>query len=298
MTKKLLVCGSAGFLMSNFIRYLLYRSRDFEITSVDRLASVGDAKRIYVHKGHKFYLGDVTDKHFMERLLYIEKPDMIVNGIGYDEKRVDQFRHIGTAAVACGLAQYDLPVVQLVQAQELDRLGTGSVIANITFRKQENTLIQLPNCFGFRQKTDSGLAFLIGKLLTGRPFKLIHTPTSWVYAEDVASLIWFVIENGITGEIRMPELGSIWLEEISEMLAEIFEVKPVVEEKEIEEPFEGLDPFSDKDSTWTGMVTNCKGTTEETNKKIGKWVPDSSNLKDAIIKTAKWYKVNKWAIDL
>jgi dTDP-D-glucose 4,6-dehydratase len=298
MKRKLLVCGSAGFLMSNFIRYLLYRSKDFEIASVDRLASLTDAKRVYVHRDHKFYLGDVTDGHFMERLLYIEKPDMIINGIGYDEKGCDQFRHAAdvTAAVR-SLTQYDIPAVQLVQAPELDRLGIGRMIANVTFRKSDNALIQLPNCFGFRQKTDSGLAFLIGELLANRPFKLPCMATSWAYAEDVASLIWFVIENGITGEIRMPKLGSIGLKDIITILTEIFETKATIDDKS-EEAYEDIDAFADKDSVWRAMMMEYNRTPEETAKKIEKWVPDSSNLKDAIIKTANWYKANRWAIGL
>ena len=282
--------------MSNFIRYLLYRSRDFEVASVDRLSSVADAKRIYVRKDHRFYLGDVTDGHFMERLLYIEKPDVIVNGIGYDEKRSDQFRHIDAMMAVRSLAQYDVPIVQLVHGPELDRIGTGNVIANIIFRNRENALISLPNCFGFRQKADSGLAFLISELLAGRSIKLAHTPTSWAYAEDVASLIWFVIENGLINEISMPVLGTLCIGEIADILAEIFDVQPMIHNSS--DPFEGLDAFSDMDSVWTGMVSgDATGkTTERTIGKIGKWVPDSSNLRDAIIKTANWYKANKWAL--
>jgi hypothetical protein len=46
------------------------------------------------------------------------------------------------------------------------------------------------------------------------------------------------------------------------------------------------------------MMMEYNRTPEETAKKIEKWVPDSSNLKDAIIKTANWYKANRWAIGL
>jgi nucleoside-diphosphate-sugar epimerase len=186
----------------------------------------------------------------------------------------------------------------LVHDPDLDRLGTGKVTANITLRKQENTLISLPNCFGFRQKTDSGLAFLIGELLAGRPIKWARSPSSWAYAEDVASLVWFVIENDITSEISMPVLGTICIGEIADILAEIFEVKPVIHNSS--EPFEGLDAFSDKDSIWIGMASaymeTTGDTTGKTTGKIGKWVPDSSNLRDAIIKTARWYKANRWAL--
>jgi len=294
--KKLLVCGSAGFLMSNFIRYLLYRSRDFEIVSIDRLANIADSKRIYLHKDHRFYLGDITDGHFMERVLYIEKPDVIINGIGYDEKRADQFRHMGAIEVVRDLAQYNVPIIQLVQTLELDRLGTGSVIANITLRKQANTLISLPCCFGFRQKIDSGLAFLIGEMMAGRPVISTTTMTSWAYAEDIASMIWFIIENRIVDEIRMPNLGSICFDDLIGILTEILEVKPKIDDR-CAQIFCGLDGFSDKDSVWCAMMTECKMTTEETNK-INKWVPDSTSLKDAIIKTVKWYKANKWALEL
>jgi len=274
--------------MSNFIRYLLYRSKDYEIASVDRLANECDAKRIYVHRNHKFYLGDVTDRHFMERVIHLERPDVVVNGIGYNEKRVDQFRHVGSISVVRELLEHNIPIVQLVQSPGLDALGTGNLIANLTFRDQRNAVISLPNCFGFRQKTDSGLAFVINEMMSGRlVVPETFAPTSWAYAEDVASLIWFVIENGISGEVAMPVLGIITLGDLANLLAEILETTFETTDKHI-------DAFSDSDSIWTAMMMECSFKTEN----IEKWSPDSSSLKDTIAKTARWYKVNRWAIEL
>ena len=68
--RKLLVCGSAGFMMSNFIRYLFYMTRDtkeFDIVSVDKLINMNDCKRLYLHPSHKFYIGDIANEHFLKR---------------------------------------------------------------------------------------------------------------------------------------------------------------------------------------------------------------------------------------
>ena len=84
---KVLVLGSAGFLMSNFMRYVSYRSKDFEFVSVDKLTSPENIRFVYRNRNHQFYIGDTSDKYFMDRVIYVEKPDIIVNGIYETDKR-------------------------------------------------------------------------------------------------------------------------------------------------------------------------------------------------------------------
>jgi dTDP-D-glucose 4,6-dehydratase len=272
--KKLLVCGSAGFLMSNFIRYMLYHSKDYDFVSIDNLANMSDYKRLYIHKDHKFYLGDITDKYLMDRILFIEKPDMIVNGIGYGKIESEQSKDVKAINVAHSLSHYDIPIIQLIHNLAIDNLGAGLVISNLICWKKYNTTILLPDCFGFRQKPDSGMAFLINEIMAGRPITPSNTETSWVYAEDVASFIWFIIENNIAGNIKMPSLGKISIDNLVTTLTKILKTS------------DNLDEISQNEIPKVlGLPENIKD-----------WLPDSVNLLESIKKTARWFNSNRWAL--
>lgn len=88
MSKKtILVTGSAGFIFSNFVRHLLYNNNEYRIVSIDKIATQNSLHNIYANKGHNFYIGDIIDKHFLDIVFQLEKPDIIVHGAA--ESHVD-----------------------------------------------------------------------------------------------------------------------------------------------------------------------------------------------------------------
>ena len=54
MKKKVLVTGSAGFLGSNFIRYILKESKDYEVASVDVVKKSSLLHTIYSNNNHTY----------------------------------------------------------------------------------------------------------------------------------------------------------------------------------------------------------------------------------------------------
>ena len=264
---KLLVCGSAGFLMSNFMRYLMYRSKDYEIISVDKLIHPEDFKRVYLNKNHRFYIGDVSNEYFMDRLIYIEKPNYIINGIGHLSFEPDKMElHRKTILDSIfTLSKYNIPVIQL--ASEFD----------IQFEKifsKNGPMLILPNCFGFRQRSTVGLAKVINDIInSNEPIITSTKKLPWVFAEDVASFIWYIIEKNITETVKMPPLGFMDTKTMVEMIFRILnkntkiKVIPYVGGNEVYP----IKPFQD-------------------------WVPDSLSLENSIEKTTNWFKTNKWAL--
>jgi len=285
MKKKVLVCGSAGFLMSNFMRYVLYRSKEFEIVSVDKLIKPEDFQRVYLNRNHKFYIGDITDEYFMDRLIHIEKPDWIINGVGYFStnlpKRVElHAKTIVESAIL--LSKYKIPTIQLGQDPYVDRFGYNHMAAQ--FVLQNDTMLILPNCFGLRQKPVAGLAQMIGGILGSKVVFTHHQRWPWVYAEDVASLIWYIIEKEIKGEIKMPPLGFMNLETMAQIVCgELKENPKVIEVKQDVTPFDN--GFWEPMCYWPDKGSDLEG-----------WAPDSENLESAILKTVSWYKANSWAL--
>lgn len=78
--RRLLVTGGAGFIGSNFIRYLLGKYPDYKITNLDKLTYCGNSenlKEIARNRNYKFVKGDITDAKLVNELT--EGADTIIN---------------------------------------------------------------------------------------------------------------------------------------------------------------------------------------------------------------------------
>ena len=78
---KLLVTGGAGFMGSNFIRYILEKYSDYEIVNLDKLTYAGNLenlKDIENNPNYKFVKGDIAKVEDVEKAL-TGGADVIVN---------------------------------------------------------------------------------------------------------------------------------------------------------------------------------------------------------------------------
>ena len=86
--KKVLITGSCGFIFSNFIRLALKEEKsDYKYISVDKIATGHSMHNVYANRGHKFYIGDIADAHFVDKLFQLERPDIVIHGAA--ESHVD-----------------------------------------------------------------------------------------------------------------------------------------------------------------------------------------------------------------
>jgi len=79
---KLLVTGGAGFIGSNFIRYILKKYPDYRVVNLDLLTYAGNLenlKDIKKNPNYKFVKGDIGDLEKNRELLKKEKIGIIVN---------------------------------------------------------------------------------------------------------------------------------------------------------------------------------------------------------------------------
>jgi dTDP-glucose 4,6-dehydratase len=78
---KLLVTGGAGFIGSNFIRYVLSKYKDYSIVNLDKLTYAGNLenlKDIKKNEMHVFVKGDICNSNLVEQLIK-QDVDAIVN---------------------------------------------------------------------------------------------------------------------------------------------------------------------------------------------------------------------------
>lgn len=271
--KKILVLGSAGFLMSNLMRYMLYRTKDYEFVSVDLLRHREDFRKVYLHRKHSFHIGDAGDGDFMDKLIWMEKPDIIVIGttMMVPPQSIIPSIHDGFKEVvlptltACRHALHGLYsstwkwpyIIRLVPDKNIEDMGTREMwnyVESMTL-ESKGTVLQLPVCFGRRgngQFEEELRTIILEQTHKDRS----PNKRRYAFAEDVASMLWFLMENQQPGKvIRMPALCY---------------TSPL-------DMLESLDNF-------TGMEEST----------VPGWVPDSKDMKEAIDKTVKWYTMNKW----
>ena len=77
---KLLVTGGAGFIGSNFVRYILKKYPDYEIINLDLLTYAGNLenlKDVEKNPNYRFVKGDIADKNLVNGL--VKDVDIIVN---------------------------------------------------------------------------------------------------------------------------------------------------------------------------------------------------------------------------
>lgn len=271
MTKKILVCGSLGFVMSNFIRYLLYHTKDFEIVSVDKVSNESDAKRRYINRMNKFYIGDITDKAFLDRVILCENPNIIINGTRADDPSV--------VLGAYNLSQFDIPTIQLIPCVwERDKSGWWNS-AGMMINNSGGKVLELPNCFGRWQKPTSGAAKIMKKVLDGKEAEVSNRRAPWTFSEDICSLIWFVVEKtlekqDLPSHLKCPVTGMMNDLQIAEVTKEVF----------------GLDT---KLSISNHNVDLCYGFDGSV---VPGWRSEGIEVLDALKKTVGWYRKNQWAL--
>lgn len=79
---KLLVTGGAGFIGSNFVRYMVNKYPEYTIVNLDLLTYAGNLenlKDIENAPNYKFVRGDIADRNFVDQLFKDEKFDYVLN---------------------------------------------------------------------------------------------------------------------------------------------------------------------------------------------------------------------------
>ena len=80
--KNVLVTGGAGFIGSNFVRFLLETDPNVEIVTLDALTYAGRIENLEdlpAPNRHKFVKGDITDRQLVEDLFHMYKIDTVVH---------------------------------------------------------------------------------------------------------------------------------------------------------------------------------------------------------------------------
>ncbi len=308
MKQKCLIIGSCGFLLSNFIRNAIYNKSEFEFISIDKVIEPTTLHNIYANKGHKFYIGDVCDEHFVNTIFDLERPDIVIHGAEIKNndclinniqstqvllkisKKFDikKFIYLSTTdfyqtqSIPSEDFNLESSVLKPNNIYEVSKISSELLVQTSGLKYN---ILRCCNSFGPRQinNFDSLIPIIIGNIINDKQVTLNdqgRRVRDWLHIEDQCSAILNVIANGSDDTIYNISAGH----EISDL--EIFH--------EISKFFNKGYELLTSVETDTGSYRKCSNS--KLLKNMG-WKP-SLKLKQAITQTCSWYQNNLWYLKM
>lgn len=239
MIKRIIATGGAGFIGSNFLRFMIDKYKDYEFVNVDKITYSGNLnnlKDLDNKKNYTFVKEDIGNFEAMSALIRagdiivnfaaeshvdnsIKEPSIFIktNILGTHnlleaarEKKAALFVQISTDEVYGSLGFKD------ISSRESDLLKPRSpysaskaaaeliCLGNFETFKQPIIITRSSNNFGPYQFPEKVIPLFITNLIYGKKVPLYGSGNNvrdWIYVEDNCEAIDFVIHNGILGEI-------------------------------------------------------------------------------------------------
>ena len=236
---KLLVTGGAGFIGSNFVKYMLNKYEDCTIVNLDKLTYAGNLenlKEIEKNKRHSFVKGDICDSKLVEELMKRGEVDVILNFAA--ETHVDRSIADPEAFIRTDVfGTYTLlEAARKVSVERYVQISTDEVYGSIeegSFSETDNLMPSSPysaskagadlltlaykttyglpvlitrgsNTYGSHQHPEKFIPLFITNLLENREVPLYgdgKNVRDWLYVIDHCSAIDTILHRGKVGEI-------------------------------------------------------------------------------------------------
>lgn len=312
--KSLLVTGCAGFIGSNFVRYMMKKYPDLQIKNLDALTYAGNRENLSDlenNPNYQFHHGNILDKPLVERLM--SEVDIVINFAA--ETHVDrsiqeagsfiQTDVVGTftlleAAKKFGIERFIqistdevYGSIEMGSFTELSNLAPNSPYsasksgADLLVRSYFKTyglptiITRSSNNFGPYQYPEKVIPLFITNAMDDQALPLYgdgKNVRDWIYVLDNCAAIDFLLHKGKPGEIYNIGAGNeIQNIDITEMILE-----KLGKSKSL------IMPVADRPGHDRRYSLDCSKI-----HKLG-WKP-VYNFEDALDKTIEWYRsTEKW----
>ncbi len=209
--KSILVTGGAGFIGSNFVRYMLERHHDVQVVNFDALTYAGNLENLADVAGnplYRFVKGDISDRASVEKTVRDHACDTVVHFAA--ESHVD--RSILGAAVFVRTnvlgTQVLLDVARECRVERFLHVSTDEVYGSLgpTGKFTEETPLH-PNSPYSASKAGSDLLVLAAHHTFGLPVVLTRCSNNYGPYQFPEKLIPLMIMNALRGR-NLPVYGD------------------------------------------------------------------------------------------
>ena len=237
MSHRYLVTGGAGFIGSNFIRWVLERETDSRVTNLDALTYAGvpaTVKELDQYPEHSFIEGDIRDAGLVADIVpghdvivhfaaeshvdrSIDDPsdfletNIVGTGVLLDAARRNpgiRFIHVSTdevyGSVPTGFAK---ETAWLAPSSPYSSSKAGSDLLALSYGETYGLDVLVTRCtnnYGPYQFPEKIIPLFVTNLLKGENVPLYGdglNERDWLYVEDHCAALHLLVEAGETGEI-------------------------------------------------------------------------------------------------
>lgn len=309
----LLITGGAGFMGSNFIRFML-NSTDFKIINLDKLTYAGNLdnlKDIENNPNYEFIKGDIADKEIVDHIMK-KKIDIIINFAA--ETHVDRSiigpdsfiktDILGTYVLLEAAKKYKIKrFIQISTDEVYGSIEDGEFFEDSPFKPNSPysaskagadhlcrayfVTYKLPvivthscNFFGPYQYPEKIIPLFITNLLENKKVPVYPPGTQvreWIYTEDFCNALFTIFNNGKDGEIY--NIGT------GQRFKNIEITKKILKLLDKDESY--IEYVKDRPGHDVRYALNC-----DKLKKLN-WEP-KYDFDTALKETINWYKKNEW----
>ncbi len=235
---KILVTGGAGFIGSNFIKFMLNKYEDINIINLDKLTYAGNLNNLRELRGDKryrFVKGDICNKRLVDKL--IKNVDLIVhfaaeshvdksinnrevfiktniegtlNLLNASLKYNKRFHHISTDEVFGSLSLKSRKKFNENSPYKPNSIYSASKASSDhlvrAFNKTYGLATTISNCsnnYGPYQHPEKLIPLIITNLIQGKKIPIYGNGMNvrdWLHVEDHCSAIDLIISKGKIGE--------------------------------------------------------------------------------------------------
>ena len=313
---KIFVTGGAGFIGSNFIRYILGNGYNFSVVNYDKLTYAGNLANLELvarNPNYQFVKGDICDAaaveaamygcdaviHFaaeshVDRSIYEPAPVIQTNVTGTfillevaRKISVSRFVHVSTDEV-----YGDIPEGAFADEnsplQPSSPYSASKAASDLLVRSYVRTykfpavITRSSNNYGPYQFPEKFVPLMITNALCNKTLPVYgdgRQQRDWLHVEDNCRAILAVLEKGRIGEVY--NIGGLDLEQNLSMVRRILQL--------VGKPERLLSYVQDRPGHDRRYALNCKKLQTELD-----WRPAIS-LEDGLRRTIEWYKKNgKW----
>lgn len=235
---KILVTGGAGFIGSNFVRYILNKHSDYEIVNIDALTYCGNLENLIEiedNPNYTFIKGDISNKELINEIMV--DIDYIVNFAA--ESHVDRSIEdpeifiksniLGTQVLLDAAKKYDIKKFLQISTDEvygsLDKTGyftedtclapnspysaskAGADLMVRAYNETFNLPMNITRCsnnYGPYQFPEKLIPLMISNALEDEPLPVYGDGLNvrdWLHVYDHCTAIDLVLHKGKSGEI-------------------------------------------------------------------------------------------------